>query len=72
MGIDWAAMPAGYTRARDDAFWCAGHTPADITKLEAEWHTDDVETTSRAGQMLIEGTALPVAPSGVDTSSAGK
>jgi hypothetical protein len=58
-GVDCSSMPAGYTRAQYEAFWGAGYTPADIAKLEALWHTDDIETKSRAGQMLIEGKALP-------------
>ena len=54
------------------AFWGAGYTVADITKLEALWHTDEIETKARAGQMILDGKALPVSPSGVATSSAGK
>ncbi|KRD43714.1 hypothetical protein ASE38_05730 [Cellulomonas sp. Root930] len=62
VGIDWSAMPAGYTREQYEAFWGAGYTTEDVTALEELWHTDTTETKARAGQLLLEGDAPPVAP----------
>jgi hypothetical protein len=67
VGINWSAMPAGYTRAEYDAFWGAGYTDVDIAKLNALWHTDGLETKAHAGQMIIDGSPVPVAPSGAKT-----
>ncbi|MGY4642901.1 hypothetical protein [Cellulomonas sp. URHB0016] len=64
VGVDWSQMPEGYTRAQYEAFWGAGYTPQDVAALGALWSTDDTETKSRAGQLLLDGQPLPVAPSG--------
>jgi len=64
VGVDWSQMPDGYTQAQYEAFWGAGYTPEDVDALGALWSTDDTETKSRAGQMILGGEALPVAPSG--------
>ena len=64
VGIDWTAMPEGYTRAQYEAFWGAGYTYDDVLALDELWNTDDTETKARAGQMLLDGRAVPVAPSG--------
>ncbi|MHB1490408.1 MAG: hypothetical protein ACYCTH_07895 [Cellulomonas sp.] len=42
----------------------------DLTKLEALWSTDETETKARAGQMIIEGAKLPIAPGRAATSGA--
>lgn len=62
VGIEWSAMPAGYTRDQYEAFWGAGYTPEDVTALEELWHTDTTETKARAGQLLLDGDTPPVAP----------
>ncbi|GCE77504.1 hypothetical protein [Cellulomonas biazotea] len=62
VGIDWSAMPEGYTRAQYEAFWGAGYTPEDVAALGALWSTDDTQTKARAGQALLDGETLPVAP----------
>ncbi|WP_421735423.1 hypothetical protein [Cellulomonas sp.] len=66
VGIDWSAMPAGYTREQYEAFWAAGYTPEDVTALEELWHTDTTETKARAGQLLLDGGTPPVAPGRVE------
>ena len=60
---DWSAMPAGYTRAQYEAFWGAGYTPEDVTALSDLWKSDSTQTKARAGQMILDGDVLPVAPS---------
>ena len=62
VGVDWSAMPDGYTQAQYEAFWGAGYTPEDVAALGALWSTDDTETKARAGQMLLDGQAPPIAP----------
>ena len=62
VGVDWSAMPEGYTQAQYEAFWGAGYTPEDVAALGALWSTADTETKARAGQALLDGEALPVAP----------
>ena len=64
VGIHWSAMPAGYTREQYDAFWGAGYTDADIATLNALWHSDGLETKARAGQLIIDGSPVPIAPGG--------
>ncbi|WP_258723651.1 hypothetical protein [Cellulomonas sp. NS3] len=61
VGIDWSAMPPGYTREQYDAFWGAGYTPEDVDALAALWSTGTTETKARAGQMLLDGLVPPVA-----------
>jgi hypothetical protein len=61
VGIEWSAMPDGYTRAQYEAFWAA-YTVDDMEALSALWSTDAVETKARAGQMLLDGLTPPVAP----------
>ena len=63
VGVDWSSMPDGYTQAQYEAFWGAGYTPEDVEALGALWSTDTTETKARAGQMLLDGEALPIAPS---------
>jgi hypothetical protein len=67
VGIEWSAMPDGYTRAQYEAFWAA-YTVDDMEELSALWSTDAVETKARAGQMLLDGLEPPVAPSVVPSA----
>ena len=60
---DWSAMPKGYTQAQYEAFWGAGYTAEDVTTLGDLWKSDATQTKARAGQMILDGDVLPVAPS---------
>jgi len=62
VGVDWSGMPDGYTREQYEAFWGAGYTAEDVAALAALWSTGDTETKARAGQMILDGQAVPVAP----------
>ena len=62
VGIDWSAMPDGYTREQYEAFWGAGYAAEDVEALGELWHTDATETKARAGQLLLDGQTPPVAP----------
>lgn len=64
VGVDWSGMPDGYTREQYVAFWGAGYTPEDADALSELWGTDWTETKARAGQMILDGEEVPVAPSG--------
>ncbi|KSW21454.1 hypothetical protein [Cellulomonas sp. B6] len=61
VGIQWSAMPEGYTREQHDAVWAA-YEVEDVERLSALWQTDPIETKARAGQMLLDGEVPPVAP----------
>lgn len=61
-GVDWSLMPEGYTQAQYEAFWAAEYSAEDLIELQALWSLDETETKSRAGQMLLDGEALPFAP----------
>lgn len=63
VGVDWSAMPEGYTREQYDAFWGANHTADDVLRLSALWHSDATATKARAGQMILDGQPLPTATS---------
>ncbi|MCP2266903.1 hypothetical protein ACFQHV_13460 [Promicromonospora thailandica] len=69
VGIEWSAMPAGLTREQYDAFWTAGYTAEDQTELAELWSLDDIATKARAGQMILDGQAVPVAPGSADGSA---
>jgi len=60
---DWSAMPKGYTRAQYEAFWGAGYSAEDVAKLNDVWKSDSIQTKARAGQMILDGAVLPMAPS---------
>lgn len=45
-----------------DAFWAAGYTADDLEALQDLWDLDWAETKLRAGQALLDGQTLPVAP----------
>lgn len=44
------------------AFWRAGYTYEDAEALAAIWGIDSWETKARAGQALMDGETLPIAP----------
>ena len=50
-------MPAGYTQAQYDT-------------LSALWNSDATETKAHAGQLILDGQTVPVAPSGTPTTGA--
>jgi hypothetical protein len=60
---DWSGMPKGYTRAQYEAFWGAGYTAEDVVKLNDLWKSESIQTKARAGQMILDGDMVPVAPS---------
>lgn len=66
VGIEWSAMPAGYTREQYEAFWGAGYTADDVQTLGELWSIDAIETKARAGQLILDGAAPPLAPGGSD------
>ena len=63
-GVDWSSMPDGYTPEQYQAFWGAGYTPQNVEELGALWNLDVTETKARAGQLLLDGQPVPVAPGG--------
>lgn len=62
VGVDWTSMPDGFTREQYDAFWDAEYTSEDLHALEDLWNVDTLEAKARAGQMLLDGETVPVAP----------
>lgn len=62
IGLDWSPMPDGYTRAQYDAFWDAGYTVDDVYALEKLWKVDSIGAKAQAGQMLLTGQQVPIAP----------
>lgn len=62
-GNEWSAMPKGYTQAQYEAFWGAGYSAEDVVQLSDLWKSDAIQTKARAGQMILDGDVLPVAPS---------
>lgn len=62
VGVDWTSMPDGFTRDQYDAFWGAGYTAEDLEALRGLWRTDALEAKARAGQMVLDGETVPVAP----------
>lgn len=52
-----------------EAFWEAGYTVEDAEALAALWQLDLWDTKARAGQALLDGEPLPVAPSGTAESA---
>lgn len=65
----WSTLPDGYTREQYEAFWVAGYTQEDVWALAALWNLGDMETKARAGQMLLDGEAVPVAPGSTPADS---
>lgn len=64
VGLEWSAMPDGYTREQYEAFWGAGYTIDDAWALADLWNLDVTATKAQAGQLLLDGQAPPVAPGG--------
>ncbi|WP_456787233.1 hypothetical protein [Cellulomonas sp. P5_C5] len=64
VGLEWSAMPDGYTREQYEAFWGAGYTVEDMEALADLWHLDATATKAQAGQLLLDGQTPPVAPGG--------
>ena len=52
-----------YTQARSDAFWGAGYVMEDADALAALWNVEILEAKGRAGQLLLDGQPVPIAPS---------
>lgn len=50
------------------AFWDAGYTAEDGAALAALWSVDVYDAKATAGQMLLDGQALPIPPSGTPVS----
>jgi hypothetical protein len=65
-GVSWEGMPDGYTQAQYEAFWGAGYSYDDVLALNELWSTGDTATKARAGQLILDGQEVPVAPSGPD------
>ncbi|WP_456787230.1 hypothetical protein [Cellulomonas sp. P5_C5] len=63
-GVHWSTMPEGYTPEQYEAFWGAGYTPENVEELGALWNLEATETKARAGQLLLDGQPVPVAPGG--------
>lgn len=59
-------MPEGYTREQYDAFWGAGYTWDDALALDELWQGDVTEAKAAAGQMILDGEQVPVAPGSTD------
>jgi len=72
VGLDVSFLPDGYTRAQDDALWGAGYGNEEIDALAALWGTDQTQTKSRIGQMLIDGVEVPIAPGSVPSYNPGE
>jgi hypothetical protein len=51
-----------YTQERADAFWGAGYFMEDADALAALWHVEILEAKGRAGQLLLDGQPVPIAP----------
>jgi hypothetical protein len=62
VGLEWSAMPEGFTREQYTAFWDAGYTSEDVEALSDLWQSDATTAKARAGQLLLDGDPVPVAP----------
>jgi hypothetical protein len=51
-----------HTQEQSAAFWAVGYEMEDVYALADLWHTDTEEAKSRAGQLLLDGQPVPVAP----------
>ena len=71
-GVDWSTMPDGYTPEQYEAFWGAGYTAENVEELGALWNLDTTETKARAGQLLLDGQPVPVAPGGGESTPDGR
>lgn len=67
---DGLAGAEEYTQERSDAFWGAGYSMADANALAEIWGVEILEAKGRAGQLLLDGRPVPVAPgSSVDPTN---
>ena len=66
VGIEWSAMPDGYSREQYEAFWGAGYTAQDVEELADLWHLDATGAKAQAGQLILDGVTPPVAPGGAE------
>jgi len=57
-----AEVPEGYSPELSASLWAAGYTYEDLEALGALWGIGWMETKTRAGQMLLDGVEIPVAP----------
>ena len=62
VGVGWSSMPPGYTREQYEAFWAAEYTANDVEALTELWQVDSTGAKARAGQMILDGKTVPVAP----------
>lgn len=62
VGVGWSSMPSGYTREQYEAFWAAEYTANDVEALTELWQVDSTGAKARAGQMILDGETVPVAP----------
>ncbi|NKY40401.1 hypothetical protein [Cellulomonas septica] len=53
-----------YTQERADAFWGAGYQMEDADALAELWQVSLLEAKGRAGQLLLDGQPVPIAPWG--------
>lgn len=51
-----------YTQERADAFWGAGYHLEDAVALAELWDVEVLEAKGLAGQLLLDGQPVPVAP----------
>lgn len=51
-----------YTQERADAFWAAGYSMEDADALAELWQVPILEAKGRAGQLVLDGQPVPVAP----------
>lgn len=59
---DYLVGAEEYTQERADAFWGAGYYMEDADALAELWDVQLLEAKGRAGQMLLDGQPVPVAP----------
>lgn len=68
VGVEWTVGPEGETVLSDDstaaldAFWAAGYTTADAQALAELWSVDVLDAKAQAGQLVLDGGAVPIAP----------
>lgn len=71
LGVEWSFMPENYSKEQYLAFWGAGYQWADVEALAALWGLDPTETKARAGQMVLDGQTLPIAPGEAEGTDPG-
>ncbi len=65
-------MPEGFSPAQLEALEAAGYTVEDLDALGTLWGTEYTDTKVRAGQMLLDGVELPVAPGSTPSAFPGE